>query len=52
MKLRIKGNSIRFRLTKPEVDYFEKENYLEEKTHFGNTEFVYHGFELSGPDRS
>lgn len=41
MKLRIKGNSIRFRLTKPEVDYFGKEGYLEEKTEFGNNTFVY-----------
>jgi len=41
MKLRIKGNSIRFRLTKSEVDYFEKERYLEEKTEFGNTVFSY-----------
>lgn len=41
MKLRIKGNSIRFRLTKSEVDYFGKENYLEEKTEFGNSTFVY-----------
>ena len=41
MKLRIKGNSIRFRLTKSEVDYFEKEKYLEEKTEFGNAVFNY-----------
>ncbi len=41
MKLRIKGNSIRFRLTKSEVDYFEREGYLEEKTQFGNSEFTY-----------
>lgn len=41
MKLRIKGNSIRFRLTKSEVDYFGKEGYLEEKTEFGNNTFIY-----------
>ena len=41
MKLRIKGNSIRFRLTKSEVDYFEKEGILEEKTEFGNAVFNY-----------
>ena len=41
MKLRIKGNSIRIRLTKSEVDYFGREGYLEEKTEFGNTTLVY-----------
>jgi hypothetical protein len=41
MKLRIKGNSIRFRLTKTEVEYFGKENHLEEKTEFGNDTFTY-----------
>lgn len=41
MKLRIKGNSIRIRLTKSEVDYFGKEGYLEEKTEFGDTTFIY-----------
>ena len=41
MKLRIKGNSIRFRLTKSEVDYFGKEGYLEERTEFGNSTFIY-----------
>ncbi len=41
MKLRIKGNSIRFRLTKSEVDYFGKEGYLEERTEFGNSAFIY-----------
>jgi hypothetical protein len=41
MKLRIKGNSLRIRVTKSEVDYFANENYLEEKTEFGNATFVY-----------
>ena len=41
MKLRIKGNSIRFRLTKTEVDFFEREGYIQEKTQFGNTELIY-----------
>ena len=41
MKLRIKGNTIRFRLTKSEVDYFGKENKLEEKTEFGNNFLTY-----------
>jgi len=41
MKLRIKGNTIRFRLTKSEVDYFGKENQIEEKTEFGNNSLTY-----------
>ena len=41
MKLRIKGNSLRIRVTKSEVDYFTKENYLEEKTEFGIASFIY-----------
>ncbi len=41
MKLRIKGNTIRFRLTKSEVEYFGKENQLEEKTEFGNCSLTY-----------
>ena len=41
MKIRIKGNSIRIRLTKTEVDYFGTSGYLEEKTEFGNSELVY-----------
>lgn len=41
MKLRIKGNSLRIRLTRSEVDQFCTEGYLEEKTEFGTSEFVY-----------
>lgn len=41
MKLRIKGNSIRIRLTRSEVDSFCKNGYLEEKTEFGNGAFTY-----------
>ena len=41
MKLRIKGNSIRFRLTKSEVDYFGKFGLLEETTSFGRTQLIY-----------
>jgi hypothetical protein len=40
MKLRIKGNSIRLRLTKSDLDRFAKEAYLEEKTEFGNNTFT------------
>ena len=41
MKIRIKGKSIRLRLTRPEVEYFGAENYLEEKVDFGNSKLVY-----------
>jgi hypothetical protein len=41
MKLRIKGNTLRFRLTKSEVEYFAEENLLEEKTEFGNNTLTY-----------
>lgn len=41
MKIRIRGNSVRFRLTKSEVDTFGNEGYVEEKTEFGNSSFVY-----------
>jgi hypothetical protein len=53
MKLRIKGNSIRIRLTKKEVSIIAGSGYLEEETLFGNNRFVYalqkvdHGNELS-----
>ena len=36
MKIRIKGNSIRYRLTKTEIDNFGKNGWLEEKTEFTN----------------
>ena len=41
MKIRIKGNSIRLRLTKTEVDNFAANGFLEEKTEFGDTYFSY-----------
>ena len=41
MKIRIKGNSIRIRLTKTEVDTFGKKGMLEDRTEFGDGEFVY-----------
>jgi hypothetical protein len=34
MKIRIKGNSIRYRLTKTEIANFGKNGYLEERTEF------------------
>ena len=36
MKIRIKGNSIRYRLTKTEIANFGKNGYLEERTEFAN----------------
>ena len=41
MKIRIKGNSIRLRLTKTEVDNFAANGFVEEKTEFGNNYFLY-----------
>ncbi|WP_183556735.1 DUF7009 family protein [Mucilaginibacter sp. SP1R1] len=35
MKIRIKGNSLRYRLTKTDVERFSSEGYLEEQTIFG-----------------
>jgi hypothetical protein len=41
MKLRIKGNSIRIRLTKTEVTTIATTGYLEEETLFVNNKLVY-----------
>jgi hypothetical protein len=41
MKLRIKANSIRIRLTKTEVSTLAGTGYLEEQTLFANNKFVY-----------
>jgi hypothetical protein len=41
MKLRIKGNSIRIRLTKTEVSIISSTGYLQEETLFGNNGFIY-----------
>lgn len=41
MKIRIKGNSLRYRLTKSDVDHFAKEGYLEEVTVFGSDVLTY-----------
>jgi hypothetical protein len=41
MKLRIKGNTLRLRLTKSELEFFEKSNFIEEKTAFGSSIFSY-----------
>lgn len=41
MKIRIRGNSIRYRLTKSEVETFCKTGHFQESTDFGNTTFTY-----------
>ena len=41
MKLRIKANSIRIRLTKTEVNTLANTGYLEEQTLFVNNKFAY-----------
>lgn len=41
MKIRIKGNSIRYRLTQTEVKTFCETGLFKETTDFGNSEFTY-----------
>lgn len=41
MKIRIKGNSVRYRLTRPEVEIFCEKGYLEEITEFPSGNFKY-----------
>lgn len=41
MKIRIKGNCIRYRLTKTEVETFCKTGYFEETTNFGTKKLTY-----------
>lgn len=41
MKIRIKGNSIRYRLTKTEVETFCKTGIFKESTEFGESTFTY-----------
>lgn len=41
MKLRIKGNSIRYRLSRSEVAKFASTGYIEEQTSFGDNKFIY-----------
>ena len=41
MKIRIRGNSIRYRLTKTEVANFGAKGVLVDKTEFGDNEFIY-----------
>ena len=41
MKIRIKGNSLRYRLTQSDVKRFATEGYIEETTNFGDRTFTY-----------
>ncbi len=41
MKIRIKGNSLRIRVSKSEVNQLAGEGYLEEQISFGNNALVY-----------
>ena len=41
MKIRIKGNSLRYRLTKSDMYRLSHEGYLEDKTDFGDRKLVY-----------
>ncbi|WP_034923693.1 DUF7009 family protein [Gillisia sp. CAL575] len=41
MKIRIRGNSVRFRLTKNEVEQLCREKFIEEQTNFPNLDFTY-----------
>ena len=41
MKLRIKGNSVRIRLTRTEVTTIASDGYIEEQTVFGNSSCTY-----------
>ncbi len=41
MKIRIKGNSLRYRLTKSDMYRLSQEGYLEDKTNFGKSELIY-----------
>ncbi|MBU2995844.1 hypothetical protein KO500_05335 [Cellulophaga baltica] len=41
MKIRIKGNTLRYRLTKSEVEEFCRTGYYKEQTEFPTTQFMY-----------
>lgn len=45
MKIRIKGNSIRYRLTQTEIANFGKNGMLEERTEFVNGESFYYSLQ-------
>ena len=41
MKIRIKGNSLRYRLTRSEVERLALDGYIEDTTDFGPTQLTY-----------
>lgn len=41
MKIRIKGNSVRYRLSKTDVDVLTAQGYMEEHTSFGTATLTY-----------
>lgn len=41
MKVRIKGNSLRYRLSMTDVARFARDGYIEEMTDFGKTQLTY-----------
>ena len=41
MKIRIKGNSLRYRLTKSDMYRLSQEGYLEDKTDFAGRQLIY-----------
>ncbi len=41
MKIRIRGNSIRYRVTRSEVEQFAAEGYLKETTDFGHSQLTF-----------
>ena len=41
MKIRIKGNSLRYRLTKSDIHNFTENGYIEEHTNFGERTLIY-----------
>jgi hypothetical protein len=52
MKIRIKGNSLRYRLTRSDVNTIIKEGRLEEHTEFGNQTLAYALQTIPGYDLS
>jgi hypothetical protein len=41
MKVRLKGNAVRMRLSRSEVELFAKKGYVEERTEFANSTLIY-----------
>ncbi|MCK0136739.1 hypothetical protein [Arenibacter sp. S6351L] len=41
MKIRIQGNSVRYRLTRSEVESLKKDGYYKEQTAFNGKSFIY-----------